>query len=146
MTILSKECQHTYVNWYNLRKCWRGYKIAKNDGDEENMIYYAKGIQKYQVPSKVPLISFPMSIVMRELHIPIPIPAVPGPFAIADTAVLESAMSKTGFRNIHIERLTVAFEFATVEDYISYTKATAAPIKSILNKEPVKVSLSIPKE
>jgi hypothetical protein len=31
-----------------LRKCWLGYKIAKNDGDEEKMIHYAEGIQKFQ--------------------------------------------------------------------------------------------------
>jgi hypothetical protein len=31
-----------------LRKCWKGYIIAKNDGDEEKMIHYAEGIQKYQ--------------------------------------------------------------------------------------------------
>ena len=34
--------------WGCLRKCWKGYVIAKNDGDEEKMIYYAKGIQRLQ--------------------------------------------------------------------------------------------------
>jgi len=32
----------------NLRKCWKGYIIAKNDGDEEKMVHYAEGIQKFQ--------------------------------------------------------------------------------------------------
>ena len=32
----------------NLRKCWLGYKIAKSQGDEDKMIYYAEGIQKFE--------------------------------------------------------------------------------------------------
>jgi hypothetical protein len=32
----------------NLRKCWKGYKIAKSQEDEEKMIHYAEGIQKFQ--------------------------------------------------------------------------------------------------
>jgi hypothetical protein len=34
--------------WGCLRKCWLGYKIAKSEGDEDKMIYYAKGIQRLQ--------------------------------------------------------------------------------------------------
>ena len=31
-----------------LRKCWKGFKIAKSDGDIKKMEYYAKGIRKFQ--------------------------------------------------------------------------------------------------
>jgi hypothetical protein len=34
--------------WGCLKKCWKGYVIAKNDGDEGKMIHYAKGIQRLQ--------------------------------------------------------------------------------------------------
>jgi SAM-dependent methyltransferase len=87
--------------------------------------------------SKIPFISFPMNIVMRELHIPSPPPGIPGPFALADISILQHALSNAGYTSIHFERLNVTFEFATVEDYINYTKATA-PIKSMLSKESVK--------
>ncbi|HEY7572362.1 MAG TPA: methyltransferase domain-containing protein [Nitrososphaeraceae archaeon] len=86
--------------------------------------------------SKVPFISFPMNIVMRELHIPSPPPGIPGPFALADISILQHALSNAGYTSIHFERLNVTFEFATVEDYINYTKATA-PIKTMLSKESV---------
>ncbi len=86
--------------------------------------------------SKVPFISFPMNIVMRELHIPSPPPGIPGPFALADISILQHALSNAGYTSIHFERLHVTFEFATVEDYINYTKATA-PIKTMLSKESV---------
>jgi ubiquinone/menaquinone biosynthesis C-methylase UbiE len=88
--------------------------------------------------SKVPFGSIPMSIVMRELNVPPPPPGTPGPFALADINILRAALSHTGFTDIKHERLNVTFEFATVEDYINYTKAVSAPIKNMLGKESVK--------
>jgi enediyne biosynthesis protein CalE5 len=88
--------------------------------------------------SKVPFGSIPMNIVMHELHVTPPPPGTPGPFALADTSILQGALSNAGFTSIHSERLNVTFEFATVEDYINYIKATAAPITSMLSKESVK--------
>jgi ubiquinone/menaquinone biosynthesis C-methylase UbiE len=88
--------------------------------------------------SKVPFGSLPMNIVMRELHVPPPPSGTPGQFALADISILQGALSNAGFTSIHSERLNVTFEFATVEDYINYTKATAAPITSMLSKESIK--------
>jgi hypothetical protein len=34
--------------WGGLRKCWKGFQIAKSDGDTKKMEYYAKGIRKFQ--------------------------------------------------------------------------------------------------
>jgi hypothetical protein len=46
--VLLKSDYYDNQGWGCLRKCWKGYVIAKNDGDEEKMIYYAKGIQRLQ--------------------------------------------------------------------------------------------------
>jgi hypothetical protein len=70
-------------------------------------------------PSKVPLISFPMGVVMRELNIPALPPGLPGPFALADIGILENALTKAGFKNVQIEQLTVIFRFDSVQDSIS---------------------------
>jgi enediyne biosynthesis protein CalE5 len=88
--------------------------------------------------SKVPFISFPLNIVMHELNVPPPTQGTPGPFALADIDVLQAALSDAGFTDIKSERLNVTYEFATVEDYINYTKAVASTIKTILSKESVK--------
>jgi hypothetical protein len=45
--------------WGCLRKCWLGYKIAKSEGDEEKMIYYAKGIQRLQCELGLAVEEFP---------------------------------------------------------------------------------------
>ena len=44
--------------WRVLKKAWTGFKIAKAKGDHEKMIYYAKGIQKFQKQLNAPLHSF----------------------------------------------------------------------------------------
>ena len=45
--------------WGGLRKCWKGYKIAKSEGDTKNMEYYAKGIRKFQRELKTSVSEFP---------------------------------------------------------------------------------------
>ena len=45
--------------WGGLRKCWKGFKIAKSDEDTKNMEYYAKGIRKFQRELKKSVSEFP---------------------------------------------------------------------------------------
>ena len=45
--------------WGGLRKCWKGFKIAKSDVDTKNMEYYAKGIRKFQRELKTSVSEFP---------------------------------------------------------------------------------------
>jgi hypothetical protein len=45
------ETGYVYYNtqaWSNLKKCWLGFAIARDKGNEEKMLYYAKGIMKFQ--------------------------------------------------------------------------------------------------
>jgi enediyne biosynthesis protein CalE5 len=88
--------------------------------------------------SKVPFISFPIDIVMRELQIPPSNPGAPGPFALADISILLAALHNVGFTSIHSERLGVTIEFATVKDYINYIKSISVPIADMLSKESIK--------
>ena len=45
--------------WGGLRKCWKGFKIAKVDCDTKKMEYYAKGIRKFQRELKISVSEFP---------------------------------------------------------------------------------------
>jgi hypothetical protein len=45
--------------WGGLRKCWKGFRIAKVDGDTKKMEYYAKGIKKFQRELKISVSEFP---------------------------------------------------------------------------------------
>jgi hypothetical protein len=45
--------------WGALKKCWRGYKIAKSESDYKNMEYYAKGIRKFERELNISITDFP---------------------------------------------------------------------------------------
>jgi hypothetical protein len=45
--------------WAGLHKCWKGYKIAKAEGDTVNMVHYAKGIRKLEMQLGIPVMDFP---------------------------------------------------------------------------------------
>lgn len=45
--------------WGALKKCWKGYKIAKSESDYKKMEYYARGIRKFQRELKVSVADFP---------------------------------------------------------------------------------------
>jgi hypothetical protein len=49
----------TGQTWGALRKAWKGYKIAKVQGDREKMVEYAHKIRKLQSELKLPQAEFP---------------------------------------------------------------------------------------
>jgi hypothetical protein len=57
--VLLKSGYYNNQAWGALIKCWKGYVIAKNEGDEEKMIYYAEGIQKFQCELGIDVEEFP---------------------------------------------------------------------------------------
>lgn len=92
---------------------------------------------------KTPFVGFPMSIIMRELGISNPTISssgsanlrVPGPCSLADERILKNSLYTAGFKDIHIEKQNVTFEFASVNDYVNHVKDIAAPLKTMLDKE-----------
>lgn len=46
-------------NWGALRKCWRGYRIAKTHGEMDRMIDYAKKIRSLQRRMGISVAEFP---------------------------------------------------------------------------------------
>jgi hypothetical protein len=45
--------------WGALRKCWRGFKIAKSEIDTRDILYYAKGVRKFQRELNISVSEFP---------------------------------------------------------------------------------------
>lgn len=49
--------------------------------------------------------------------------------------MVKDALVEAGFKDIHIEYLSVAFEFASAEEYVRFAKAIIAPLQDILANE-----------
>ena len=57
------------------------------------------------------------------------------PFRLANINIVKDALVEAGFKDIHIEYLNVAFEFASAEEYVRFAKAIIAPLQDILANE-----------
>jgi enediyne biosynthesis protein CalE5 len=86
-------------------------------------------------PSKVPLISMPISIARQELQAPLLGQGIPGPFSLADIDALKKALEKAGFVEIKSETIRVVFEFNSAEEYTEFNQDIAAPVRIMLANE-----------
>ncbi len=87
-------------------------------------------------PQQVPLLSLPMGVAGELMEVPVPPPGAPGPFSMADPALLERALSEAGFSGVTTERQAVTFEFATGEAYTRFIRDVAAPVRELLADKP----------
>jgi hypothetical protein len=42
----------------SLKRAWIGFKIAKKEGDQDKMKYYAEGVQKFEIQLRLPVSDF----------------------------------------------------------------------------------------
>ena len=55
-------------------------------------------------------------------------------FSLADIGVLEHTFRQAGFTQIHTERLTVTFTYASVDDFIRERQAVSPNVRTLLAK------------
>jgi hypothetical protein len=77
-------------------------------------------------PEKVPFISVPMNIVMKETNSPPP-PRTPGPFSMSDQNNLKKFYEETGFIHPIIERINVVSEFDSSDGFTAFTIEHGGP-------------------
>ena len=70
-------------------------------------------------PEKVPFISVPMNIVLKETNSPPP--RTPGPFSMSDQNNLKKFYEESGFIDIVIERVNVVSIFDSSDDFTAFT-------------------------
>jgi ubiquinone/menaquinone biosynthesis C-methylase UbiE len=83
---------------------------------------------------KVPIISLATRIIGSQVQITA-FPGTPNPFSLSDTNKLEHSLARTGFRDIHSDKVIVTFEFESGYDYCRYCQAISASARIVLSKE-----------
>jgi ubiquinone/menaquinone biosynthesis C-methylase UbiE len=86
----------------------------------------------WSTPDKVPSFVLPFQIVMKETGTPPPPPGTPGPFSLADTALLRQRFEQAGLHDIKIESITRNFKLPSPEEYVDFVKSTAAPLSAMM--------------
>lgn len=83
-------------------------------------------------PDRVPYLSVTMGTITRELDLPPPPPGAPGLFSLADGDALASRFEAAGFAEVETERLRVAIEYPSLDEYIQFVQEVSVPIKNLL--------------
>ncbi len=86
-------------------------------------------------PDKVPFISLPLNILLKETNSPPPPPNGPGPFSLADEKLLKDYFTGAGFKDVTIERHNMIFNFNTAEEFTNFVCETASPVQVMLSNQ-----------
>ncbi len=86
-------------------------------------------------PDKVPFISLPFDILLKEANIPPPPPNAPGPFSLADEKLLKEYFNNSGFKDVTTERQDMIFNFKSAEEFTNFVCETASPVQVILSNQ-----------
>src|ERR1019366_1108637 len=89
----------------------RGRRAALKSGGFLATAVWATG-------DKGPMITIAGQQVREMIGIAPPPPGTPNPLSLADTSILERALTSAGFRDCKVEPLTVTFEFESPEKFL----------------------------
>jgi len=67
--------------------------------------------------------------------LPPPPPGALDPLRLADTSILKGALEATGFSDVAIERLNVAYEFESAESFAQFREDVSAPFRALLARQ-----------
>ncbi len=88
----------------------------------------------WAAPEKVPFISVPMNIVLKETNSPPP--RTPGPFSMSDQNNLKKFYEESGFIHAVIERIKVVSDFDSSDDFTAFTIDHGGPaLQKVLARE-----------
>ncbi len=98
---------------------------------------------------KVPFVSMPMTVAMRELQVPPPPPGMPGPFSLADTDRVAQVLTQAGFTQVYTEPMTLTLtqvytepmtltlDWTSIDEYVRFLQEVLVQINALLARYPV---------
>jgi SAM-dependent methyltransferase len=93
-------------------------------------------ISSWGPPDRVPMLGIPMLTAMQRLQVPPPPPGTPGPLSRPTPAALGGLLESAGFSDVEVEEADVSFEWQSPEEFTTFIKEIAPPIKSMLEPHP----------
>lgn len=81
----------------------------------------------------VPMMHLATDTARRLANIPPPPPGALGPHRLADTAALGQTFREAGFKDFHVEPITVTFEFESPEQFAQFRAETSSPFRRMMD-------------
>jgi SAM-dependent methyltransferase len=96
-------------------------------------------ISSWGPPDRVPMLGIPMRTVMQRLQVPPPQPGTPGPLSRPTAEALAGLLEGAGFSDVEVEELEVSFEWASAEEFTTWIKEIAPPVRALMSGHPQNV-------
>ncbi len=91
-------------------------------------------IASWGEPDQVPFLALPMRTAMERLNVAPPPAGTPGPLSRPTPAAIAGLLEGGGFSQVAVERDEVTFEFDSPAHFTTYTRAIAAPIRTMIEQ------------
>jgi enediyne biosynthesis protein CalE5 len=93
-------------------------------------------ISSWGAPDRVPFLAIPMRTAMQRLDVPPPPQGTPGPLSRPTPEALGGLLGTAGFSEVEVEEADVTFEWQSAEDFTTFIKEIAPPIRAIIEPHP----------
>lgn len=93
-------------------------------------------ISSWGPPERVPFLAIPMGTAMKRLDVPPPPPGTPGPLSRPTPDAIGGLLEGGGFSDIEVEEAELTFEWATPEEFTTFVREIAPPVKAMLEPHP----------
>ena len=90
----------------------------------------------WDTADKVPMITIGGQQVREMIGLAPPPPGTPNPLSLADTGILERALTSAGFRDFKVEPMTVTFEFESPEKFLESRRDISYDFRSAIASQP----------
>jgi SAM-dependent methyltransferase len=93
-------------------------------------------ISSWGPPDRTPFLGVPMRTAMQRLDVPPPPPGTPGPLSRPSEEAIGGLLSGGGFSDVEVEEVEVSFTWDSPEDFTTFVKEIAPPIRAIIDPQP----------
>jgi enediyne biosynthesis protein CalE5 len=96
-------------------------------------------IASWGTPEQVPFLAIPMQTAIQRLDAEPPPPGTPGPLSRPTPEALGGLLEGGGFSDIEVEEAEVTMEWESAEEFTTFVKEIAPPIRAIIDPHPQEV-------
>jgi SAM-dependent methyltransferase len=96
-------------------------------------------IASWGTPEQVPFLAIPMQTAIQRLDAEPPPPWTPGPLSRPTPEALGGLLEGGGFSDIEVEEAEVTMEWESAEEFTTFVKEIAPPIRAIIDPHPPEV-------
>jgi hypothetical protein len=96
-------------------------------------------IASWGQPEEVPFIAIPMATAIQRLNVQPPPPGTPGPLSRPTPEALGGLLEGGGFSEVRTEDVQVTMEWESPEEFTTFVKDIAPPIRAIIDPHPEEV-------